>query len=338
MSSPEQDVRSEKSPGPGGLYVTGYNDIRILVVDDNPVDRTLVEGLLSQNNRGNLEVTTASSGEEALRKMVERAPDVVLTDLKMPEMDGLELVERIRDQFPLVPAILMTAFGSEELAIAALQRGAASYVPKRNLAGSLMETLGKVLAAAHHDRQQARLGRCWSQTEFQFVLENDAQLIGAVTAHVQHYLKQFRHLEDSELLRVGIALDEAIRNAMHHGNLELSSALKEAGGDRYFEEATRRRLIAPYQARRVYFTARELGDESHYIVRDEGPGFDVSRIHYDPEDIEQLTRPSGRGLFLIRTFMDEVRFNEHGNEITMIFRRSGGALHARIDENRASGD
>ncbi|MCC9605871.1 response regulator [Blastopirellula sp. JC732] len=321
MSSPEQDVRAE-SPQPGGLYVTGYDEIRILVVDDNPVDRTLIEGLLANNNRGNLQVALAASGEEGLRAIPDFRPDVVLTDMQMPGMDGLELVERIREQFPLIPAVLMTAFGSEELAITALQRGAASYVPKRNLAASLMETLGKVLASAHHDRQQARLGQCWSQTEFHFVLENDVQLIGAVTAHVQHYLKQFRHLDDSQLLRVGIALDEAIRNAMHHGNLELSSSLKESGGDRYFEEAARRRSIAPYHERRVFFTARELGNESHYIVRDEGPGFDVSKVHYDPEDIEQLTRPSGRGLFLIRTFMDDVRFNEHGNEITMIFRRT----------------
>lgn len=322
MSSPEQDVRSDIASSPGGLYVTGFDEIRILVVDDNPVDRTLVAGLLARNNRGNLQVALVESGAAALERIAEFQPDVVLTDMQMPGMDGLELVERIRTRFPLIPAVLMTAFGSEELAIAALQRGAASYVPKRNLATSLLETLGKVLAAAHHNRQQARLGQCWSQTEFHFVLDNDVQLIGAVTAHVQHYLKQFRHLDDGELLRVGVALDEALRNAMHHGNLELSSALKEAGGDRYFEEAARRRTIPPYQSRRVYFTARELGDESHYIVRDEGPGFDVGRVHYDPEDVEQLTRPSGRGLFLIRTFMDEVRFNEHGNEITMVFRRS----------------
>ncbi|TWT39230.1 response regulator [Blastopirellula retiformator] len=321
MSSPEQDVPAENSPV-GGLYVSGFEKIRVLVVDDNPVDRTLVEGLLTSNNRSNLQIAIATSGEEALRMLEDFGPDVVLTDMQMPGMDGLQLVERIRERFPLVPAVLMTAFGSEELAITALQRGAASYVPKRNLATSLLETLGKVLAAAHHDRQQARLGQCWSQTEFHFVLDNDVQLIGAVTSHVQHYLKQFRHLDEGQLLRVGIALDEAIRNAMHHGNLELSSSLKEAGGDRYFEEAARRRTIDPYNSRRVYFTARELGDESHYIVRDEGPGFDVSRIHYDPDDVEQLTRPSGRGLFLIRTFMDDVRFNEHGNEITMIFRRS----------------
>ncbi|PQO47348.1 response regulator [Blastopirellula marina] len=325
MSSPEQDVRSENASSPGGLYVTGYDEIRILVVDDNPVDRTFVAGLLAKNNRGNLQFATVESGEAALARIEDFRPDVVLTDMQMPGIDGLELVERIREQFPLIPAVLMTAFGSEELAITALQRGAASYVPKRNLATSLMETLGKVLAAAHHDRQQARLGQCWSQTEFHFVLDNDVQLITAVTSHVQHYLKQFRHLDDSQLLRVGIALDEAIRNAMHHGNLELSSSLKETDGDRYFEEAARRRTIAPYQSRRVFFTARELGDESHYIVRDEGPGFDVARVNYDPEDVEQLTRPSGRGLFLIRTFMDDVRFNEHGNEITMVFRRLGTA-------------
>ena len=81
-----------------------------------------------------MKVLYAENGREALTRLQEQAPDLVLTDLHMPEMDGLELVVEVRKSCPLVPIILMTAFGSEEIAIQALQKGAASYVPKRNLA------------------------------------------------------------------------------------------------------------------------------------------------------------------------------------------------------------
>ena len=73
---------------------------------------------------------------------------MVLTDLNMPEMNGLQLVEAARGDFPAVPVVLMTALGSEEIAVEALQKGAASYVPKRNLAQDIADTLDRVVAVA----------------------------------------------------------------------------------------------------------------------------------------------------------------------------------------------
>ena len=57
-----------------------------------------------------------------------------------------------------------------------------------------------------------------------------------------------------------------------------------------------------------------------YVITDEGPGFDPSSLP-DPTDLENLEKASGRGLLLIRTFMDEVQHNDRGNELTMVFRR-----------------
>ena len=100
----------------------------VLVVDDSAVDRRLAGGLLEKES--GLTVIYASDGTEALVKLDTENPDLVVTDLQMPKMNGLELVGAIRHQYPLVPVILMTAHGSEEIAIAALEQGAASYVPK----------------------------------------------------------------------------------------------------------------------------------------------------------------------------------------------------------------
>ena len=105
---------------------------RILVVDD---DRPQAEEFGVLLRHAGCEVTLAGNGREAMDLLRHDVPDVVLTDLDMPEMDGLELVQAIRRDYPALPVILMTAMGSEDVAAKALHRGAASYVRKRSLAG-----------------------------------------------------------------------------------------------------------------------------------------------------------------------------------------------------------
>ncbi len=95
----------------------------VLVVDDSLVDRALVAELLGKEP--GWKIAQAENGAEALAWMKESPPDVVVTDVQMPEMDGLEFVTAARDLHPDVPVILMTAHGSEALALDALERGAA---------------------------------------------------------------------------------------------------------------------------------------------------------------------------------------------------------------------
>jgi CheY-like chemotaxis protein len=290
----------------------------VLVVDDNPVDRHLAGSLLTK--RTDLQAAYASNGREALAVLQESAPDLVLTDLHMPEMDGLELVMEVRKNFPLVPVILMTAFGSEEIAIQALQKGAASYVPKKNLAQDLVETVESVLGIAQANRNQQRLLECLTQTEEQFLLDNDPSLIAPLIGYLQENISRMRLCDEIGRIRVSIALQEALLNAIHHGNLEVSSELREKDDKAYQTLIEQRRREKPYRSRRIHVTARESPGEAVYIVRDEGPGFDPSKLP-DPTDPSNLDRVAGRGLLLIRTFMDKVHHNESGNQITMVKRR-----------------
>ena len=121
-------------------------------------------------------------------------------------------------------------------------------------------------------------------------------------------------------LQVATALTEALANAIDHGNLELDSALRESDGQAYRELGTQRTKIPPFRDRRVHVSAYFQEDEARFVIRDEGPGFDPHTLP-DPTDPENLLKPSGRGVMLIRTFMDVVAFNETGNEITMIKRQ-----------------
>jgi CheY-like chemotaxis protein/anti-sigma regulatory factor (Ser/Thr protein kinase) len=290
----------------------------VLVVDDSAVDRRLAGTLLEREY--NSSVTYASDGAEALERMKQQTPDIVVTDLHMPSMNGLDLVTAVRLQYPLVPVVLMTAQGSEDIAIQALQKGAASYLPKSRLAHELLETIDSVLAVARADRDQSKLICCLGESEWNYVIPNESNMISPLVDLARQDLVRLQLCDETVRTRLGIALHEAVINAIDHGNLELDSDMRESDDTAYHRLANERRQQAPYKDRQVYVTVRISRDEAIYIVRDEGPGFDPSCLP-DPTDPANLERVCGRGLLLIRTFMDEVRHNPTGNEITMIKRR-----------------
>jgi len=99
---------------------------RILVVDDEPQIRRSLQVNLENKDYA---VTTAGSAEEALESIVHRKPDVVIVDLLLPSMDGIELTRRIREHSP-VPIIILSAIGNEQKKIEALESGADDYVTK----------------------------------------------------------------------------------------------------------------------------------------------------------------------------------------------------------------
>ena len=302
------------------LRDTPRSGVRVLVVDDNPTERR-VAGAIVEKLAG-CEVYYARNGREALAVVERERPSIILTDLCMPEMDGLELVASVRRHYPRVPVILMTARGGEDMAVQALQQGAASYVPKKSPPQDIAATLEQVLAAAHSSRQEQQLLAYLNALELRFDLENDVTLVPPLIAHLQEHITRFGLFDQNACLRVGIALEEAISNAIHHGNLELSSDLREDGGDTYEHLAEERRHRPPYGERRVHINARLSRSEAEFKILDEGPGFDPSVLP-DPTEPANIAKISGRGLLLMRTFMDEVRYNRFGNELTMRKRRTG---------------
>ena len=291
--------------------------ITLLVVDDSVFDHQVIARLL-QVMEG-LRVIFASSGKEAMQTVDRELPQLILTDLIMPDMDGLELVQQVRDRFPSIPIILMTAFGSEEAAMRALRAGAANYIPKKDLARDLVETVRGILRISTVDRHRRQLLHCLNCRESTFLLENDPNLIASLIDLVQEELDGLGLFDRMGRIRVGIALQEALTNALFHGNLEVNSSLRQEDERLFFNEAEARRWQEPYTSRRIRVIVRVDHLAATFIISDEGPGFDTSRFD-QPIDHEDLVRISGRGLLLIRTFMDEVVFNAAGNSITMVKR------------------
>jgi len=162
---------------------------------------------------------------------------------------------------------------------------------------------------------------CCSGGIFQFCIGNDANLIPLLVNHVQSLVTSVGLCDEANVIRVCIALEEALRNAIFHGNLELTSEQREGDQAVYQQLIAQRTSKEPFASRRLTVTIEVSPTEGRFIIRDQGPGFDPAKLP-DPTDPENIEKVSGRGLLLMRTFMDEVNFNETGNEVTMVKRCS----------------
>lgn len=286
----------------------------LLIVDDNPLDRELAAGFLREEGH---KIQFAEHGADGLNQIRECVPDLVLTDLDMPELNGLELVQKLQQEFPLVPVILMTAKGSEEIASTALKAGAASYVPKRTLDSGLVETVRIVLDSARTEQMRKKVFAGMISTESNFELGYDPGAVAAMVDHLRDSLGLMKLVPEEDLTRISTALTEALINSLDHGNLELSSKLLDSDDPAEYHRLREQRMKEDaFKDRRLRVHARINRMEAVFTIADEGPGFDISKIP-DPTDPENLMRPHGRGLLLIRTFIPDVTFNDKGNEIRL---------------------
>ena len=288
----------------------------ILIVGDSRIERNRIAALLTEKFQGR--VLFATNGGEALTALEKRSSDVdlMLSDLQMPVMDGIELMMKVRGRYPSLPVIVMTSQGSEEIAMRALQCGASGYVPKRRLKQDLIGTVQRVLNANRKSRAHAKIFQSMTDRRFTIELDNERKKLPAVIGYLQDAAAQFGLYDECNRARLGIALEEALLNGLIHGNLEVSSELRHADDEAFNRLIRERQNTEPYHSRKLRITCDISRERVVFRIRDEGPGFDVSSIP-DPTDADNLLKPSGRGLLMMKNFMDLVEYNKTGNEVTM---------------------
>lgn len=123
---------------------------RVVIVDDDRAIRWVLERALAQPD---LEVECIERADTALTRLLENPPDVLVTDIRMPGIDGLDLMSRVRDAHPDLPVIVMTAHSDLDSAVASYQGGAFEYLPKPF---DVDEALALVRRAVAHARERQR--------------------------------------------------------------------------------------------------------------------------------------------------------------------------------------
>ncbi|MBZ0267363.1 response regulator [bacterium] len=118
---------------------------RILVVDDQESMREMLADLLDMMGH---EAVPVESGREALRTVAEGGIDLVITDLNMPEMDGMDLMMRLKERHPRLPVIIITGYGTFHTEKKVLSNGANGYIPKPCTIHRVQETVNAALSPA----------------------------------------------------------------------------------------------------------------------------------------------------------------------------------------------
>jgi CheY-like chemotaxis protein/anti-sigma regulatory factor (Ser/Thr protein kinase) len=303
--------------------------VNILVVDDQQQILDFLREILASEG---FEVLTASNGVDALQLYQEHRPAFTLTDISMPQMNGIELLKQIKALNAEAVVMLMTGDGAETWAIEALRGGAVNYFNKPVDIKELLNTVQRYASLAAGYDFELFATDFMREEQIHLELQNDLGQINHAVQLIVNRCRSIFPLSDIFLLRFGIY--EMLINAVEHGNLginyeEKTRALEE---NRLNELIHERAAMPDLARRRVHVGCSITPAGLVCTIRDEGAGFDHS-IYSSVQDPGQLfeelgTSLHGRGIMLTCLQFDKVEFNEIGNTVRIEKRAPGASSFA----------
>jgi FixJ family two-component response regulator len=291
----------------------------VMLIVGDPAHMNIAHEALVELELG-WEVIFAKSAFEILDIPSLREIDLVLVDLDLPQLDGVEIVEELHQHFPRLPIVLMSAPYGVNVALEGMRKGACNHFPRDLMELEPTAVLDSLRSIVRERRRQRHTMQRLSTMQLDFTLTNDRALIVGVVQRIKEAVIEVGICDHLSATRLGVAVEEAILNAIIHGNLEITSDSRQNDEAIYNSLIEARRQQAPFSARKVQVTARLNRDEAVFVITDEGPGFDIKSIP-DPTTPIGVTSVSGRGILLMRSFMNTVQFNDRGNAVTLIKKR-----------------
>ena len=291
----------------------------ILLAEDSPTHTALMRSLLVEAGHT---VHCVPDGVDAVREIEKQAFDLLITDLRMPEMNGLELVQAVAKSHPELATIVVTARGSEALAVDALAQGAANFVPKNSLSTLLGHVVARTVTMSQLDRRYAGFSGQLSNPEFSFRLDNRLTSIELPAAFAVQALAASGRMVPTHRVRVGTAIASALFNAICYGNLEISDdeevLTRVLSGDPSGEQELQQRADSDaYRGRSVELKISVGLQDTRVLVSHTGPGR-MTRMTPAPGTPESFELEQCRGLMLMTSFMDDVAFNGDCSEVVMV--------------------
>jgi CheY-like chemotaxis protein/anti-sigma regulatory factor (Ser/Thr protein kinase) len=270
----------------------------LLLVDDDPAIHELVRAMLADEA---WEVDAVGSGEDALAALDKRRYNLVLTDIRMPGMDGLTLLKHIRERHPKVHVVVMTVHNTPDHIVGSLRNEAAGYVSKPFSRDSFIEALQNALSTSveHNDIKILSDRPQWISLEVRCKLSTADRLIPFVR-------ELPNDLDPDEREQISTAFRELLMNAIEHGG-----------------------HLDPKKVVRMSYI--RTGKCIVYYLHDPGDGFSMDKLQHaaisnsadEPykhlELREQMgIRPGGFGLLMTKNFADELIYSAKGNEVIFI--------------------
>jgi CheY-like chemotaxis protein len=272
----------------------GYD---LLIVDDTPSMHALVKAML-KGTPWNPE--SVNSGEEALARLKDRSYDVILTDIVMPQMDGLSLLGRIAEIHPDASVLVMTSESRPDRIVGSIRGNAFGYLSKPFTKDQLTDALGDAREARMEpdDIEVISDKPNWIAVRARCKLEVAGRL-------VRFFRELPLDLDPGERDDAAMAFRELLTNAIEHGG-----------------------KLDPAQKVELHFIRTKTN--IIYYVRDPGEGFSFDKLAHaaisHPGDLTEHIkvredlgiRPGGFGLLILNQFADELIYNSKGNEVILI--------------------
>ncbi len=286
---------------------------RVLIADDEEILRQILSRFLKQ---AGFEPIEAKDGREAIELFRLSHPVVVVSDIMMPHMDGLTLLNEIRKIDKNAMVILMTGYGNEEILLEALRGGAVNFFKKPFNFKELIQFIESVVRHRIEPDLSFLFSKHLVEEEKYFEIPTYETNVLPVINQITLHLKKI--VPDCEILNLKIGIEEMIANAVEHGNLGISfeekhRALEEGKWGAILES----RLNSDNNRNKLIKIKSILKKDTFTVkISDEGSGFDWRSL---PDvSADNLLSYNGRGIFLTKIYYDEVKYNNIGNEVTLV--------------------
>ncbi|RLD61521.1 MAG: hypothetical protein DRI95_14130 [Bacteroidetes bacterium] len=285
--------------------------MKILIVEDDYGSREYLLNLITLEG---YDVRAAVNGEEGLAEYKSFDPDIIISDIQMPVMDGLQMLNILRQDKSDTIFIITTAYGSEDYAIDALRLGANNYLKKPIKRKSLIGLIDKykLIVESHKLTKKAEGNLLKKDITLEF--RTDINHIPSIISQLVFELGV--KLDDSEITNIELGLDELITNSVEHGNLGITFDEKVvASNDNTMLQLYAEKMkIKEFATRKIKVKYKLRKKYCEWTIIDQGKGFDWKLIP-DPTKGAQLMELNGRGIFITHFLFDKMEYLGKGNKV-----------------------
>ena len=286
---------------------------KILIIDDEHPVRDVLKIALTEKG---YTVIEASDGKQGIQVFEDSLPEIVLTDVQMPELSGIEVTKKIKEIKADADVIIMTGYGTEELIIEALRAGASNYIKKPVSFNELFNIINNLILK-RENRKRFIVNKDIVVSEKKTMLvDNDISKVWGIVNQVLFNIPSY--IKESMVEGMKVGLYEILVNAIEHGNLGITYDEKEeALNNNTYSALIKKRLReAEENSRKVNIQSMIENEKLTIEVNDQGSGFDFKKrsITSDPEMILAI---HGRGILLTSLYFDKLEYKEPGNRVIL---------------------
>lgn len=286
--------------------------MRILFLDDEEMIRDLFREIFGIIH----DLTLIGSAEEALEVCKDKSFDLIITDVRLPKMSGIDFISRLRDKEINTPFIVITGNQDIEISIRALRLGAVDFFIKPFRMDAIRHSLQKfenlfIFSQELISKNHFQL----THSKQNFAIKPSLKNLNQYVNLVMRSISLIPGIHTDDILSIKLALYELLGNAIEHGfagiSYEHKASLLSSDVD-YVDHVDQ---ICSNINECVLL---EIGfeDQKVYVsLKERGAGFDPSKVP-DPVTDPNASYLSGRGIFLARMNVDELVYNDIGNEVS----------------------